>query len=92
MNYRKGYARELRARRDLESGGWYVIRSAGSRGLVDLVALKSGPGGVLVRLIQVKPSRGRCPEGLWELPRGEGVVCVELWVWDGGRWDVFSRC
>jgi len=37
-SYRKGYRFELRVWKWLESLGWWVMRSAGSRGLVDLAA------------------------------------------------------
>ena len=54
-NYQRGYAFERRTRLAFEADGWFVIRSAGSRTKVDLVAFK-GPGVVL--FIQCK--RGRC--------------------------------
>src|SRR5262245_32281106 len=40
---------ERQCRTDLESQGWYVMRSAGSFGLYDLVALKDGHKPVLVQ-------------------------------------------
>lgn len=40
-SYRKGYRFELRVWEWLESLGWWVMRSAGSRGLVDLAAFGS---------------------------------------------------
>lgn len=40
MSYRRGANFERRVKRKLESEGWFVIRSAGSQGPVDLVALK----------------------------------------------------
>ena len=49
-NYRNGAQLERAARVVLESVGYYVIRSAGSKGAADLVALK--PGEVL--LVQCK--------------------------------------
>ena len=48
--YRAGRAKEYAARKDLEHRGGYVIRSAGSKGLVDLVAIFLG----VVWLVQVK--------------------------------------
>ena len=41
-NYRRGYAFEVRVRKYLESLGFYVIRSAGSHGVADLIAFKRG--------------------------------------------------
>lgn len=37
-NYRRGYAHEDRARKNLEAQGYYVMRSAGSKGKLDLLA------------------------------------------------------
>jgi len=41
-NYKRGYAFELRVRKFLESIGFFVIRSAGSHGVADLLAFKRG--------------------------------------------------
>ena len=40
--YQDGANFERRVRRSLETQGWYVIRSAGSHGLVDLIAFRQG--------------------------------------------------
>lgn len=40
--YQRGYQFELRVRKHLEDKGWFVIRAAGSRSAVDLVALRQG--------------------------------------------------
>ena len=53
--YRKGAKAEWELKRHLEANGLYVVRSAGSHGLFDLVAI--GPKEVL--LIQVKKGKGR---------------------------------
>ena len=49
-NYDIGRKFEGRVKRHYESEGWFVIRSAGSHSLIDLVALRSGE----VVLIQCK--------------------------------------
>jgi hypothetical protein len=49
-NYRNGANLERAAKRYLEDNGYYVTKSGGSKGVVDLVALK--PGEVL--LVQCK--------------------------------------
>lgn len=49
----KGARQERKARRILEAAGYYVVKSGGSLGMFDLVAL--GPRDV--RLIQVKSNR-----------------------------------
>ncbi len=54
-NYRAGYLLELSTKKKWEEKGFYVIRSAGSHGIADLVALCSGSSGnPLVYLIQCK--------------------------------------
>jgi Holliday junction resolvase len=52
-NYAKGYRFERRCAKTLEAMGFFVIRSAGSHGLFDLVALKPG----IVWLVQCKVNR-----------------------------------
>ena len=49
-NYTKGRRLEYLARKELESEGWAVLRSAGSRGAFDLIAVNAE----MVRFIQVK--------------------------------------
>ena len=41
-NYDRGSNFERRVKGYLEVKGWYVMRSAGSHGLVDLIALRQG--------------------------------------------------
>jgi len=50
MSYKKGRSFEYRVRRYYEKQGYLVIRSAGSKGIADLVAIK----GDEVLLIQCK--------------------------------------
>ena len=50
-NYRRGREFEHRVRRMLEGDGYFTVRSAGSRGLFDLVALQPG---TIPMLIQVR--------------------------------------
>lgn len=50
-NYSRGADFERAVKADLEGKGWFVVRSAGSHGAVDLVAI--GEGGV-IRFIQAK--------------------------------------
>lgn len=67
-NYERGRAREYRIMARLRAEGWFCIRSAGSKGPVDIVAFKRQvtpdgrwPGGVLrtvTRFLQVKPPSG----------------------------------
>lgn len=54
-NYQTGRNRENYIRDLLEQNGWNVMRSAGSKGLFDLVAHKTG----FVVFIQAKPQRAK---------------------------------
>ena len=42
-NYSRGANFERQVRTDLENRGWFVIRAAGSHGIVDLVAFPPNP-------------------------------------------------
>ena len=54
--YEGGRAFEYEVRRALEADGYWCIRAAGSKGKVDIVAVKDGQ----VLMVQVKRD-GRCP-------------------------------
>lgn len=54
-NYSRGANFERLVQKLLEEQGWFVIRSAGSHGLVDLVAFKQD---CITRFIQCKISKG----------------------------------
>jgi len=43
LSYRKGASLEYKVKAELEKQGFFVIRSAGSHGLADLVAIKREP-------------------------------------------------
>lgn len=78
--YAAGVRAEHRSRALLETLGYHVVRSAGSKGCVDLVAI----GAAEVLLIQVKRGgRGVSPaerEALALLPRPAGCrVVVHRW-------------
>lgn len=55
-NYQAGRRFEYRVKKHLEKNGWFVVRSAGSKGAFDLVAIKhcSTTVGSDVALIQCK--------------------------------------
>jgi len=78
--YRKGARYERRAKAELEEDGWVVVRSAGSKGGADLVAIK-------VRQIQIKAVNeprgwaGELEEMVSRLPGGPGLT-RELWIWN----------
>lgn len=79
--YRSGRRYEHKARLHLQADGYYVTRSAGSKGVWDLIALH--PTNNVVRLIQVK--HGRPPNSI-ELNTMKQFPChsdwsKELWVY-----------
>ena len=49
-NYSRGANLERKIKKRLESEGWFVVRSAGSKGLVDLVAFASGQKPVFIQV------------------------------------------
>jgi Holliday junction resolvase len=79
-NYRRGYYAERRAAEELKKEGYFVVRAAGSRGPVDLVAI-----GKDVRLIQVKRGKGALAEGKREIARVPYPGPKEVWVYEGRR-------
>ncbi|HEX59123.1 MAG TPA: hypothetical protein ENF26_03115 [Methanomicrobia archaeon] len=52
--YARGAAFERKVRRLLEEDGWFVVRAAGSKGIVDLVALRERDNVLRVQLISCK--------------------------------------
>ena len=57
--YRHGYAFELRVKKYLQSSGFYVVRSSGSHGTADLVAMRwTIPNIQETYLIQCKAGKG----------------------------------
>jgi hypothetical protein len=87
-HYTAGRRLEYLARDVLVSWGYVVIRSAGSKGAADLVAI----GAADVRLIQVKKSSADVSTGVKALravsvPAG---VCREVWQRVRGGWRVVT--
>jgi len=83
--YRRGYRIERIARKNLEDQGYYVIRSAGSKGLFDLIAINQRE----VKLIQIK--KGRIDRGeterLKEFTNCPANARKEIWIWKRGRFE-----
>lgn len=87
-NYRRGARLEYRVKQRLEAAGFYVVRSAGSHGVADLVGIKDGQ----VYLVQVKGKRASQNErkGLEEVVAKYGGFGI--WVERKGRrlsWEIF---
>jgi Holliday junction resolvase len=59
-NYIRGRAKEYRLKAKLEKEGWgIVLRTAGSHGPFDLIAIRKSAGVGWIRLIQVKSGKSR---------------------------------
>jgi Holliday junction resolvase len=74
-NYARGRALEHRVRTHLREQGYEVLRTAGSKSKVDLVALKTGQ----LLFVQCKRSGALPPaewNALWDLARMVGAVPV----------------
>jgi len=91
--YSTGYRVEREAKQMLESEGFFVLRSAGSHGLFDLVAIKDNQ----VRLVQVKV----IPFGEHNLFKADQLkikafkvaywIKKELWVYEKRRgWHYYQ--
>lgn len=52
LKYKKGARKEYKIKKQLEGEGWFVVRSAGSKGAADLVAFNKETHEI--KLIQVK--------------------------------------
>ena len=87
--YVAGRRLEYRARDELIAQGYTVVRNAGSKGPIDLVAIGPAAGRRHVRLIQIKsgPPRPSDRQRLQAVlaPRG---VRREIWQWQAGTWRI----
>lgn len=87
-NYEKGVRVERLARKHLEAKGYFVMRSAGSKGPCDLIAIDK----VDVLLIQIKVQGAAKPEDVEKLkavPAPESVS-KEIWEYVGrGQWRLY---
>jgi Holliday junction resolvase len=84
-NYHRGARLERLARKTLEQNGYAVIRSAGSKGAVDLAAFSAKR----VLLVQVKAGRVTPADvrKLKAFPAPPGAV-KQFWQRDGKGWKV----
>ena len=92
-NYNRGVEKERLAIEQLETVGYKAMRTAGSHGIFDVVAL----GMTGIRFIQVKRGKEECDvlydcklakEKMKDLPRLPNVS-YEVWGWhDGKGWII----
>lgn len=84
--YAKGYRLERKCREYLEEMGWYTVRSAGSKGAFDIIALNAND----VLAIQVKArgqSRKKATEKMLTVTCPP-CVTRQLWEYGNGEWRV----
>lgn len=79
--YRKGRYYENKARKELEKDGYYVVRSAASKGIWDLIAIKKEN----IKLIQVKANNLPGPDERKKMAefRCPKIVTKEIWRYYG---------
>jgi len=94
-NYKRGRSKEYDVAKILEKAGYEVLRTAGSHGFADVIAV--GPTGV--RFIQVKRVQEggiwkaeyeAAKERLQQLPRFASIS-YEVWVWEDGKGFVIQE-
>ena len=82
-NYRKGRSYEYRIKKKLEKEGWMCLRTAGSHGLFDLIAIwnkwptqPDHPAHRWIKLIQ-------CKSGKSKLRMVKDVLKTDIKRWEG---------
>jgi Holliday junction resolvase len=88
FKYRKGYILELKARDELKKNGYYVIRSSGSHGLFDLVAIKENEILFIQIKRQIKRKKIKEEEEIKNFKIPENCR-KEIWIWKpfGKQWE-----
>jgi Holliday junction resolvase len=85
-NYSRGAAFERKIKKQYEAEGYYVIRSAGSKGPLDLVALKHDSFVFIQCKLRKPTSRERAKAADFA---GERNIIVTL-IWPGGQEEVIG--
>jgi Holliday junction resolvase len=85
-NYIKGRQREHILKRKLERAGWLVVRSAGSKGVFDLIAIKDKTIGLQVK--SAKPSKQEL-ERIVQAIKGRAIIGVVV-IQNGRRWEFYE--
>lgn len=88
-NYAKGARREREYQARLEAQGWYVVRSAGSKGEADLIALRPDrrPRMLEIKATEAGPFAGFPPvdrDALQRSAERAGADCELIW-WPSDR-------
>ena len=95
-NYLSGRRAEYKLKREMETYGLIVLRTAGSHGPFDLIGIQPSLP-IVVRFIQVKSIKGKgsVSAAINQFVRkpplcgAPGVYVQEIWVRKGGKW--FSK-
>lgn len=88
-NYKRGAEIEYRIKNALEAEGWYVMRSAGSKGLLDLLAINKKGEMFCIQAKRTKAKNipwSKYKEEIKELEKfseeyNNPNLRVEFWIW-----------
>jgi Holliday junction resolvase len=84
-SYIKGRRREHNLKRKLERAGWLVVRSAGSKGVFDLIAIKGVTLGLQVK--GAKPSKRELAR-IGQALKGRAIIGVVA-IQKGRCWEFY---
>ncbi len=85
-SYIKGRSREHNLKQRLERAGWFVVRSAGSKGVFDLIAIKDVTLGLQVK--GAKPSK-RELERIGQAIKGRAIIGLVA-IFEGRTWRFYE--
>jgi Holliday junction resolvase len=84
--YIKGRQREHNLKRKLERAGWLVVRSAGSRGVFDLIAIKDVTLGLQIK--GAKPSKQELAR-VAQAVKGRAIIGLVV-ILKGRTWEFYE--
>lgn len=84
--YIKGRQREHNLKRKLERAGWLVVRSAGSKGVFDLIAIKDVTLGLQIK--GAKPSKQELTR-IAQATKGRAIIGVVA-ILKGHKWEFWE--
>jgi Holliday junction resolvase len=85
-SYIKGRQREHNLKRRLERAGWLVVRSAGSKGIFDLIAIKDVTLGLQVK--GAKPSKRELAR-IGQAIKGRAIIGLVA-ILKGRIWEFYE--
>jgi Holliday junction resolvase len=84
--YIKGRQREHNLKQKLERAGWLVVRSAGSKGVFDLIAIKDVTLGLQVK--GAKPSKRELAR-IAQAVKGRAIIGIVA-IFKGRKWEFYE--